>query len=308
MDAHVFDRLTRLLAAARPRRALTGALAGSILSTIVGWSGEETGARKRRRKKKRRKKTSSCSCLNKACGQDNGCGGKCTVQAGCAADAACIAGACVSSVCDPPCGGSGLGRKNCQPNGTCACPGELKECPSGDAGCHECCPDAFGTPPDTDCEGSPKGAYCSDFANDGEFFLTCGCFSAATTCSNGTCGICCRLEDCYADVFGTGPVDTGKDCVVVNQATGEYGCRCRPGTIQCPGDFFCAEPGNRLACGSRCDHCPTIGPYGNAYVCAGSPQRCCIPTGNECAMDNERCCSGPSQCVLNAAGTTYVCA
>lgn len=154
--------------------------------------------------------------------------------------------------------------------------------------------------------GNPKGVYCKDLDNDGEFVLTCGCFSAATTCPNGTCGGCCRVEDCYLDVFGTGPVDTGRECVVGNQETGEYACRRRSGTYACPRFTFCAEPGNVRACGASCDDCNRNQPYQN-YVCEGNPERCCLPTGNPCALDNERCCSGPAACVLNERGTTFVC-
>lgn len=254
MDDRRFDHLTRFPAISSPRRVVSGAMASVVLTTLLRTRAEDAAGKKKRKKGKKKKK-SGCmpSCFNKVCGQDDGCGGTCTTQAGCDADEACFNGVCVANTCSPVC----PGNKLCQPNGSCACPPGLKECQGQGFGdnCHECCPDAFGGDGDEDCEGSPKGAYCTDHANDGEFFLTCGCSSAAADCQNGRCGTCCELSDCFLDVFGEGPVDTGRDCVVVNQQTGEFGCQCRSGTSSCPDFTFCAEPGNDRACGDACEDC-----------------------------------------------------
>jgi hypothetical protein len=305
MDDHRFDHVTRLLAMSSPRRVVSGAMASVVLTTFLHELAEDAAGKKKRKKGKKKKKPSCTpSCFNKVCGQDDGCGRRCTVQAGCDANEACVDGACAANVCDPAC----TGNLRCQPDGSCDCPPGLKECATGLGNpgfCHECCQDPFGGGGDTDCEGNPNGAYCRAAAGDP--VGRCRCISEERTCPNGACGVCCGLSDCFSDYFGEGPVDIGRDCVVVNQQTGEFGCACRSGTTQCPDGIFCAAPGNRRACGPSCEWCGFRTDYEPNYVCTGNPQRCCLPTGAPCALANEACCSGLNGCVLNAAGTTFVC-
>jgi hypothetical protein len=291
MDDRRFDRLTRLLASGTSRRVAAGAVFSSTLATLFADSPEESAARKKRKKKKKKQPPPSpppggCtpSCFNKVCGQDDGCGSPCTTQVGCDTDEACIGGQCVPNTCNPACTGNHI----CQPNGTCACPPGLKECdgPGYFGNCHECCVDAFPTAPDAECIGSAGGPYCGD--DDGDLVYRCECFPGQRPCGGGACGTCCDTFDCFFDVFGTGQiVDSGRDCVIVNQETGELGCRCRQGFARCGTTSVCAAPGDPKLCGANCIDCTRF----SGFVCRGNPERCCIPEFGSCLV-SEDCCPG----------------
>jgi hypothetical protein len=283
MDDRRFDNLTRALAAMLPRRALTGAALVAAARFAMG-AGEEAASKKRKKKKK--KKPASCpnrSCLNKVCGQDDGCGTPCTVQAGCDTDEACINGACAGNVCTPPC----TGNKICQPNGSCACPSGLKECSAagGFPGyCHECCYDGFEGPPDAECIGSAGGPYCRE--DDGDLINWCSCYPGQKSCGGGVCGLCCDVSDCFIDVFNDGQnVDSGRDCLVANETTGELTCQCRTGFRRCTQtSSVCAAPDTLRLCGPEC-----------AMDCARFPgsvcrdERCCMLEAGKC-QSSQDCC------------------
>lgn len=297
MDDDRFDDLTRVFATAIPRRLLTGATLVAAARLAVG--GDEETAGKKRKKKKR--KSAGCpnrSCLNKVCGQDDGCGGRCTVQAGCASDAACVNGTCRTGTCSPAC----TGNKICQPNGTCSCPPGLKECAAtgGFPGyCHECCYDGFEGPPDVECIGSAGGPYCRD--DDGDLINRCRCHPGQKACGGGVCGLCCDVFDCFFDVFGTGQnVDSGRDCLIANETTGELTCQCRQGFSRCGTTSVCAAPDDDRLCGPNCIDCTRF----SGYVCEEG--RCCLPSFAECLVHQD-CCSGA--CVKQtAAPFSFVCA
>jgi hypothetical protein len=309
MDDRRFDQLTVVLAEGTSRRVVARVVASGILATMVGGGAEESIAKRRKKKKKKSAIPPGCtpSCFSKVCGQDDGCGNRCTVQTGCESDEACVDGRCVGNVCTPACTGNHI----CQPNGSCTCPPGLKECdgPGYFGNCHECCIDAFPSVPDAECVGSPNGQYCQDY--DGDLVFRCGCFtpqgcerfnSCQVNCG-GICGECCDTSGCFVDVFGDGRiVDSGRDCVVISETTGELGCRCRPGFARCGNTDVCAAPGDPKLCGANCDNCTRF----PGYVCRGNPERCCLPESGSCLV-NEDCCQGLACIPQRVAPFGFVC-
>jgi hypothetical protein len=287
MDDWRFDHLAVVLARAEQRRTIARLLAVSLFAALPADHGGEALAKRRRKKKKPPAPLppppSGCtpSCFNKVCGQNDGCGGRCTVQAGCDSDESCRDGACVAT-CTSVCTGNHI----CQPNGSCTCPPGLKECegPGYFGNCHECCVTGFDTAPHPDCIGSAGGPYCRD--DDGDLVIRCSCLPGQKACGGGVCGVCCDTSNCFFDVFNDGQiVDSGRDCVVVNQQTGELGCRCRPGFSRCGNTSVCAAPGDPRLCGADCVKC------GTGAVCRGNPERCCIPESGACFFGGD-CCPG----------------
>lgn len=298
MDDHRFDDLTRVFAAAIPRRGLALGLAGGALAAALGYAADDAAGKKRRKKKK--KPACTPSCFNKVCGQSDGCGARCTVQAGCDADQACLNGACAANVCSPAC----TGNKVCQPNGSCVCPSGLKECSaaSGMPGyCHECCIDPFEGPPDSECIGSAAGPYCRE--DDGDLINRCGCYPGQKSCGGGVCGACCDVSDCFFDVFNEGQnVDSGRDCLVANQTTGELTCQCRTGFNRCTStSSVCAAPDTDRLCGPGCAMDCTRFP---GFVCRD--ERCCLVEAGKCQAD-EDCCGALTCEQQDVAPFEFVC-
>ncbi len=278
MDAERFDLVVRSLVASRSRRAVLGIALGGVLS---GPFVEGTKSRKRRKKKKKNLAGRSCSCFNKVCGQDDGCGGKCTVQAGCDQDEACVNGQCVGNVCNPACTGNHI----CQPNGSCACPEGLKECAGQGffGNCHECCaPSNIVTA--SECVGNPNGQYCADYF--GELVFRCRC--PAENCG-GLCGMCCD------DAFCERTQGSGRFC------TANRVCACRQGLTHCSNELGCVDTmTNRDACGPLCKVCDS------GFSCFNGA--CCT---NECGsllIPGQPCCVGT--CTDRGPGFNpqYVCA
>jgi hypothetical protein len=283
MDGSWFDRWTR-----RRFGRLAAGSAAALLGSAVPWA---TEAKRKRKKKKKQPSGCSRSCFNKVCGANDGCGGKCTVQAGCETDEACVDGACRPNVCNPACTGNHV----CQPNGSCACPQGLHECegPGYFGNCHECCVDPFPSVPDEECNTSPNGEFCRD--DDGDLVFTCSCIAPAgceehRSCQvncGGQCGECCDNAGCLFKYQ-----DANRVC------NANLGCECRPGTQPCQGSGLCRDQTSPETCGSICRDC---GP--NRDCAAGN---CCIPLAGICGGQADSCCPGLN-CVLNQQGTAFVC-
>ncbi len=297
MDDHRFDDLARLLATTVPRRGLASGLAGGAIAVMLG-AGVEDIAGKKRRKKKKKKSPCTPSCFNKVCGQDNGCGGACSVQAGCDSDEACVNGACAANVCDPACAGNTI----CQPNGSCACPPGLQECATGGfpGFCHECCINGSGGLPDPECIGTVGGPYCRE--DDGDLVNRCSCHPGQKACGGGICGLCCDTPDCFFDVFGEGQnIDSGRDCLVANQETGELTCQCQEGFSRCGTTSVCAGPDDDRLCGPECMDCTRFA----GWVC--QDERCCVPAFGSCLTPQD-CCTGLTCIQQTAPPSAFVCA
>jgi hypothetical protein len=199
-------------------------------------------------------------CTSKHCGDDDGCGGKCsgtctngltccggtcaslgsdpthcgTCGVSCGAAGTCFAGACAT--CTPSCTGKVCGSDGC--GGLCgpACSGANPFCIQG--ACHACTP-------------SCTGAACGDA--DG-----CG-GRCQGTCATGTCtaGYCTSCT----------PSCTGKSCGDPD------GCGGKCATGSCPGGGTCGTDGT---CGTSCvPSC--VGKTCGSNGCGGSCNNCVWP-------------------------------
>lgn len=188
MDSHFFDRLTRLFAVARSRRALGSAVLGSVaallgLGTVEAAPCPPNKKRCRGRCIPRRNCCTNANCRPAATGRVcragrcvcpasrpkrcNGvcipsaqcCGAECTPTPGCSP----LGGGCTQS-------GQCCGRLECSAANTCCVP-------PGDRTCQV----------SGDCCGGGAGACCGGF-----------CCSAGTNCCNPTTQLCCHptQEEC----------------------------------------------------------------------------------------------------------------
>ncbi|MGH2616461.1 MAG: hypothetical protein ACRDJC_14555 [Thermomicrobiales bacterium] len=285
MDESRFDLWTRR----RFSHVASGSVAAGLLANLLGWSAEQV-AGKKRRKKKKKPKPSSCtpSCFNKVCGQDNGCGSRCTVQAGCDADVACVDGECVANACNPAC----TGKNRICVGGACICRAGTKECPNGLGHCHECCQD-FGGAKDDECVGHPDGEYCDDFDNDQ--VMECGCLPGQQNCGDGKCVACCTNQHC-AQNDEDPRICVGGGCVC-DEANGWREC-----VVGIWKDHCRHIDDDPQACGTNCVTCSTSPDLNQ--ICQGGT--CCLPSGRQCGNNPQNCCASLS-CDLNDEGTAFVC-
>ncbi len=243
-----------------------------------------------------------------ACDSCGDCGGRCDVEAGCAANENCEDPRSTSGgfmcVCQPSCTGRMCGESN-------GCGGFCTGCPTGDRcvgtgaaamcctpsctgkscgmddGCGRPCVVETGCAANEDCERGSGGAY------------GCVCQPA---CSGATCG---DDDGCGGDCNGTCATRPGEDGSC-NLVSGERVCvyTCRP---NCPGGATC---GSDNGCGGECaGSCPAMPP--NVGSCAhrgGGNYECdymCVPdcAGKACGASDG--CGGT--CATGTCSTGYTC-
>ncbi|MEK6963008.1 MAG: hypothetical protein AABX70_01180 [Nanoarchaeota archaeon] len=184
------------------------------------------------------------TCINKKCGDSDGCNGKCTVQT-CSSGQTCQAGQCVSSSCTPTCVNKKCGDSDgC--NGIC----NVQTCSSGQtcqkgqcvsaiiptSGCHArggtCPADNDGRPSKSTCpkgkvkvNGAPDCAYCCvpgeliDKKNPPKLPYECGLLNQT----------CCPGRDIGIDGKGCRSSDTACSsgvCSAVKVVEAEWTTRC----------------------------------------------------------------------------------
>ncbi len=217
MDPKCFDDLTRVLAAPSRRKFLAAA-GVTALSAFFGLGAGKTISRKKKK----------CSCKGRTCG----CKGKCGT---CGQNESCLKGQCVpvGGGCTPAC----TGGRECQSDGTCACPPDKPV--DGTCGgfmtdeCRECCtsdncPDRFMM----DCNHA-KGSICE-------------CGGMTHLCEPGPlCWSCCQDNHCTA--YNKPPAN-GFFCDPLRR------CVCPEGQTVClkldASEYYCTNTQtDRLNCG-----------------------------------------------------------
>jgi len=213
------------------------------------------------------------ACDGKGCGEDDGCGGKCSgpdaacdVGKVCAPDGVCCEPQCADKACGPDgCGGS-CGDCDC---GEACVAGACKFVMCDD---RDCGPDGCTNDPNA-CGTCPEGQVC------GGDFTCCTPTCDGKTCGDngcgGSCGFCACGEACVAGA-----------CVAEHCTLGEI-------TLECGKD----------ACGTDCGTCADA----DAICTDGA---CCVPAcdGKVCGSDGcgGYCgvCAAGSYCLAGACSAT----
>lgn len=259
MDVQRFDRLTRQLALAAPRRSVLGLFGGSLLGGLLTERlGEEAAARKRkkRKKKKCRGGTQTCGkrCFDLRTDAEH-CGGCTTV---CGATEVCVAGQCTCPPGQETCGGECCPPDSCI-DGRCSCPAGQVAC-GGECCATERCIDEACCPANRACGAAccAGGEFCADPA-------TGACVSEQGTCPTGahSCGagpvVFCNASStciCVQSTAGAtrcaaaidddcGNCETDADCVQLFPNVAGVFCAGNASGVACPcaqGQSICAAP------------------------------------------------------------------
>jgi hypothetical protein len=260
MDHSRFDNITRVLSS-RSRRSIVRLLSAGTLAVV--WEGlggaDRQGVEAKCKKpcgpcrackkgkcKKKKPDGTRCglgghcrngqcctpTCDGKTCGEDNGCGGKCVRDEGCAAGQRCsIQGVCQDS-------------PSCSPG--------LGQCSASDpVACHTCCPGGAGD------DGCPGNQVCGNGAVRCEcpagMSIISGCGTTTCVC-NATCLPCnppfgCCDGQC-ANLQGCGPATNGCNG---HQNCGTCGNHCSESQTCCSGTCVpLTTPENCGWCGAKC--------------------------------------------------------
>ena len=270
MDDRRFDDLTKTLTALAPRRAVvrllkTGTLAGfaATLTGLVGRHDAEAG--KGRKKRRKKKKPCTQNCAGKVCGDDDGCGGKCTTQQGCGANQTCVGGVCVT---DSGCA-----------TGTELCGGVCVDLQSDPENCGFCRRPVCGPPEDPAC----AGWECCNGAPT----FTRGCLNGSggwVECQKPHCGSCGNPCDVEGRGCCEGQCVPMSDGLEANGNCGYCGTNCGDPLTCCGGRCVNTDndPLNCGDCGEVCD--------GTHACCHGECKRLgtpenCLGCDDECEAD-----------------------
>lgn len=288
-----------------------------------------------------------CSCVEKACGDSDGCGGFC--QGPCPDDGqTCQDGQCV---CDPEsCSG-------CCSGSACLAGTDLGFCGTGGVDCFACASGQRCLEGACVCDATSCGGCCSSggtclagtdsgaCGTDGEDCVEC---TGVDSCGgSGTAGVCgcteltCQPGQCGFVSDGCGDFINCGGCTGFDTCGGggtDNICGCKPAT-SCPAGKDCGTVpdgcGGIVACGSNQGNCPAgqcLHCVDNTCVstCTGDQvcgtDTCCTPAcpaGVECGSADDGCggtivcgdcaadqclvCGGDSTCVFGCAAGEACC-